>query len=303
MREKGLGMILKETVAAEQAGMRLDDGAALLFETLSKTRVRRIVDLGGCTVNGAMVRVASRTLRQGDEIVLGVMEPERFKDLAYTAESLIYEDGEVVGVCKPAGFNSQRTPYQLKGTVEYAIGVYLKCAASGEPVRIIHRLDRGTSGVMLFPKNRAAAARLSLQLKEGRVEKRYLALVSGTPPEGEWLVDQPIAKVGSARYGVARPGKEAQTGFKVVAQGDGAALVEARPFTGRTHQIRVHLAHCGLPIVGDSTYGGVAAPRMMLHCSSMAFEGRDGRVITVTARPDEEYQEICRSKTVGGFEF
>jgi RluA family pseudouridine synthase len=291
-------MIVKETVTAAQAGMRLDDGAALLFEALSKTRVRRIVDLGGCTVNGVMVRVASRTLRQGDEIVLGVMEPGRFRELVYTAETVLYEDGEVVAVCKPAGFNSQRTPYQLKGTVEYAIGVYLKCGASGEPVRIIHRLDRGTSGVMLFPKNRTAAARLSLQLKEGRVEKRYLALVSGVPPAGEWLVDQPIAKVGSARYGVARPGKEAQTGFRVVAQGDGAALVEARPFTGRTHQIRVHLAHCGLPIVGDSTYGGGSAARMMLHCCSMAFEGRDGGLITVTALPDEEYQQICRSKAV-----
>jgi RluA family pseudouridine synthase len=185
--------------------------------------------------------------------------------------------------------------------VEYAIGVYLKCGASGEPVRIIHRLDRGTSGVMLFPKNRTAAARLSLQLKEGRVEKRYLALVSGVPPAGEWLVDQPIAKVGSARYGVARPGKEAQTGFRVVAQGDGAALVEARPFTGRTHQIRVHLAHCGLPIVGDSTYGGVGAARMMLHCCSRAFEGRDGGVITVTAGLDEEYRQICGQEGVFGF--
>lgn len=296
-------MIVKKTVTAEQAGMRLDDGAALLFGTLSKTRLRGIIDLGGCTVNGTMVRVASRALREGDEIVLGVMEPGRFRELVYTAETVLYEDRDVVGVCKPAGFNSQRTPYQLKGTVEYAVGVYLKLAASGEPVRIVHRLDRGTSGVMLFPKHRAAAALLSQQLKEGRVEKRYLALVSGTPAEQEWLVDQPIAKIGSARYGVARPGKEAQTGFRVVASGDGAALVEARPFTGRTHQIRVHLAHCGLPIVGDSTYGGEAAPRMMLHCRSMAFEDRDGRVITVTAGLDEEYQQICMSKSVDTLQF
>lgn len=296
-------MIVKKTVTAEQAGMRLDDGAALLFGTLSKTRLRGIIDLGGCTVNGTMVRVASRALREGDEIVLGVMEPGRFRELVYTAETVLYEDRDVVGVCKPAGFNSQRTPYQLKGTVEYAVGVYLKLAASGEPVRIVHRLDRGTSGVMLFPKHRAAAALLSQQLKEGRVEKRYLALVSGTPAEQEWLVDQPIAKIGSARYGVARPGKEAQTGFRVVASGDGAALVEARPFTGRTHQIRVHLAHCGLPIVGDSTYGGEAAPRMMLHCRSMAFEDRDGRVITVTAGLDEEYQQICSCKSVDTLQF
>ncbi|MGA7828607.1 MAG: RluA family pseudouridine synthase [Geobacteraceae bacterium] len=296
-------MILKETVAAAQAGMRLDDGAALLFDGLSKTRLRRIIDLGGCTVNGTMVRVASRTLRQGDEIVLGVMEPGRYKELVYCSESILYEDDEMLGLCKPAGFNSQRTPYQLKGTVEYAVGVYLKCAASGEPVRIIHRLDRGTSGVMIFPKNRAAAARLSHLLKEGRVEKRYLALVTGAVPDREWLVDQPIAKVGSARYGVARPGKEAQTMFRVVAEGEGTALVEARPLTGRTHQIRVHLAHCGLPIVGDSTYGGEHAPRMMLHCRSMAFKGKDGGRISVTAELDEEFRQICSDKFVDASQF
>jgi RluA family pseudouridine synthase len=296
-------MIVKKTVAAEQAGMRLDDGAALLFDTLSKTRLRRIIDLGGCTVNGTMVRVASRTLREGDEIVLGVMEPGRFRDLVYTAETVLYEDADVVAVCKPAGFNSQRTPYQLKGTVEYAIGVYLKLAASGEPVRIVHRLDRGTSGVMLFPKHRSSAALLSRLLKDGQVEKRYLALVAGTPADQEWLVDQPIAKIGSARYGVARPGKEARTGFKVMASGDGGALVEARPFTGRTHQIRVHLAHCGLPIVGDTTYGGKGAPRMMLHCHAMTFEGKDGRMITVTAPMDEDFERICREMGVQGSMF
>lgn len=296
-------MIVKKSVAASQAGMRLDDGAALLFDGLSKTRLRKIIDLGGCAVNGTMVRVASRTLHEGDEIILGVMEPGRFRDLVYTADTVLYEDRDVVGVCKPSGFNSQRTPYQLKGTVEYAIGVYLKCAGSGEPVRIVHRLDRGTSGVMLFPKNRQAAAWLSRLLKEGRMEKRYLALVTGDPPAGEWLVDQPIAKVGSARYGVATPGKEARTVLRVVARGDGAALVEARPLTGRTHQVRVHLAHCGLPIVGDTTYGGAPAPRLMLHCRAMTFEGRDGHTVTVTAPVGEDYKQFCRSRSVCSDEF
>jgi 23S rRNA-/tRNA-specific pseudouridylate synthase len=103
-------------------------------------------------------------------------------------------------------------------------GVYLKAAASGEPVRIVHRLDRGTSGVMLFPKDRRSAARLSTQFKEGRIEKRYLALVAGEPLDNEWLLDAPIAKVGSARYGVATPGKEAQTEFRVVARAGGGGV-------------------------------------------------------------------------------
>ena len=287
-------MIVKGTVTAAEAGKRLDDAAALLFPALSKSRIRRIIDLGGCAVNETMVRVASRTLREGDGIILGVMEPGRFQDLAYGREDILHEDADVVAVCKPAGFNSQRTPYQLKGTVEYAVGAYLRENGSEEPVRIVHRLDRGTSGVMLFPKNRRAAARLSSLLKDGYMEKRYLALVTGEVGEREWFVDAPIAKVGVSRYGVATPGKEARTEFRILAAEGRAALVEARPLTGRTHQIRVHLAHSGLPIVGDTTYDGVAASRLMLHCRSMAYPGEDGRTVVVTAPPDTEFAEVCR---------
>ena len=288
-------MILKGIVTAGEAGKRLDEATAILFPALSKSRIRRIINLGGCAVNDTMVRVASRPLREGDGVILGIMEPERFRDLVYTREDILYENSELVAIGKPAGFNSQRTPYQLKGTVEYAVGVYLKEEGIEEPVRIVHRLDRGTSGVMLFPKNRRAAARLSALLKDGLMEKRYLALVTGKPEAEEWTVDAPIAKVGTSRYGVATPGKEAQTEFRILAEGEGAALVEARPFTGRTHQIRVHLAHSGLPIVGDSTYGGVAASRMMLHCRSMAFEDEGGTLCTVTGPPDDEFVEVCRT--------
>ena len=277
-------MILKETVAAAQAGMRLDDGAALLFEGLSKTRLRRIIDLGGCTVNGTMVRVASRALRQGDEIVLGVMEPGRFKDLVYCSESILYEDEEVVGVCKPAGFNSQRTPYQLKGTVEYAVGVYLKCAAerrtgadhSPAGSRYVRGDDLSEESRSRGPAVAVVEGRTGGEALPGPGDRSCLRMrVAGGPADSK------------SRFGALRGGQAGQGGADRLqgrGRGDGAALVEARPLTGRTHQIRVHLAHCGLPIVGDSTYGGVAAPRMMLHCRSMAFEGKDGRVISVTAR-------------------
>ena len=150
-------MILTGRAGTEQSGLRLDDGAKELFPQLSKGQIRRIIDLGGCAVNQVMVRVASRTLKAGDELALGVMEPERFVEVRYEKRDLLYESNDYLAVNKAAGINSQRTPYQFKGTVEYAVGAYLQELGSKEPARVIHRLDRGTSGVMFFPKNKQAA--------------------------------------------------------------------------------------------------------------------------------------------------
>ncbi len=286
-------MILKGTVAAEQVGMRLDDGARELFPRLSKGEIRRVIDRGGCTVSGVLVRVASRTLREGDEIALGVMEVERFTELSYTVEDMLFEDREYLAVNKKAGINSQRTPYQLKGTVEYAVEQYLKATGVNEPARVIHRLDIGTSGVMFFPKKKSAATHISALLKTGKVEKRYWALVEGNPVADEWREEGAIARLSKFRYGIAGKGMKATTLFRVISRGSGAALVEARPLTGRTHQIRVHLAHVGLPVVGDQAYGGPPAPRMMLHCRSMSFRAANGRPISATAPVDADFIKVC----------
>ncbi len=288
-------MILTARVGEAQAGMRLDDVAAGLFPELSKTRIRKIIDWGGCAVGQVMVRVASRPLKEGDEISLGLLEPERCVEYALTEGEIVYEDREYVAVNKPVGINSQRTPYQLKGTMEYAVDVYLKSQGIREPARVVHRLDRGTSGVMFFPKSGRPATHISYMLKTGGVEKVYWALIAASPDEERWEVDAPIAKLSKFRYGTAIPGKPAETQFRVLVRGAGATLVEARPLTGRTHQIRVHLVHCGLPIVGDATYGGEHAARMMLHCRSMAFRTRDGREVRAEAPVDEAFLETCRS--------
>lgn len=288
-------MILIATVGPQQEGMRLDDGAKALFPQLSKGEIRKIIDWGGCTVSQALVRVASRALREGEEISLGVMEAERRVELLYSKADLLYEDRNFLAISKAAGINSQRTPYQLKGTVEYAVTCYLRSEGLNEPARVIHRLDRGTSGVMIFPKNKQAATYISLLLKQGEVEKVYWAVVDRVPDEESWTVDAPIAKLNKFRYGVALPGKESVTSFRVIAQGEGATLIEARPRTGRTHQIRVHLAHCDLPIIGDAPYGGTPAPRMMLHCRQMSFVNQNGREVVATAQVDGAFQEICRS--------
>ncbi len=287
-------MILKAVAGPEQAGKRLDDGASQLFPQLSRTRLRKIIDWGGCTVDNVKVRVASRPLRGGEEIVIGVIEDENRRDLVYSSADMLHEDSGCLAVNKEAGINCQRTPYQLKGTVEFAVERYLKTRGNTEPARIVHRLDRGTSGVMIFPKNRKYAAYLCALLKEGKIEKKYLALATGTPPGASWEVNAPIAKIAKSRYGVASPGKDARTLFRVIAEGKGAALVEASPLTGRTHQIRVHLAHLGLPIVGDEVYGGVPAPRLMLHCLSMSFRKAEGGNLAITAPVDEAFDAVCR---------
>ena len=288
-------MILRKTVGKEQDNLRLDDAIATLNAGISKSEARRIIDRGGCTVNVALVRVASRSVKTGDVIEIGIMEAGRFRELLLPSEALLYEDGELIAVNKPAGINSQRTPYQLKGTLEYWVSEYFKAGGNSEPARVVHRLDRGTSGTMLFPKNRPAAAWLSKQFQDGLVDKLYLALVCGRPDQKEWSVDAPIGKVASARYGIVEGGRPSKTEFRTVASSGDLSLVEARPLTGRTHQIRVHLASIGLSILGDATYGGLPAGRMMLHCSAMTFQNSKKVEITVTAPLDGEFEKRVRA--------
>ncbi|MFZ4856558.1 MAG: RluA family pseudouridine synthase [Desulfuromonadaceae bacterium] len=284
-------MIVRKTVGNEQHNERLDDAIALLCTGVSKSEARRIIDRGGCTVNVALVRVASRSVKAGDVIEIGIMGTGEFRELHLRPEALLYEDAELIAVSKPAGINSQRTPYQLKGTLEYWVSEYFKTQGSNEPARVVHRLDRGTSGAMLFPKHRPAAARFSKQFQDGQIEKLYLALVSGRPQEEKWIVDAPIGKIASARYGVVEGGKASVTEFRTVASSGDISLIEARPLTGRTHQIRVHLASIGLPILGDSTYGGQVAGRMMLHCASMTFHNAGNVLINVNAPLNGEFEE------------
>lgn len=286
-------MILTAVVDGAQAGMRLDDGLKELFPQLSKTEIRRLLDWGSCTVNMALVRVASRQLKAGDAIALGLIEKERCLDLNYTREEMLYEDRDCLAVNKAAGINSQRTPYQLKGTAEYAVTCYLRSQGVNEEARIVHRLDRGTSGVLFFPKHKKAAGYIAGEFKAGRVEKLYWAVAVGSPATDCWRVNAPIGKLNKFRYGVMTPGKESITEFRVIARGEGVFLVEARPLTGRTHQIRVHLSHSGFPIVGDTAYAGPPAGRIMLHCREMRFRGAAGQPVAAVAEPDDVFQEIC----------
>jgi 23S rRNA-/tRNA-specific pseudouridylate synthase len=152
----------------------------------------------------------------GDQVSAGIMESGRFRELELPSSAILYQDSELVALAKPTGIPSQRTPYQLKGTMEYWVSQFLQQHGKQEPARIVHRLDRGTSGVMLFPKHRQGAARLSALFKDGEIEKYYLAVVSGTPAQEWWEVEGNIAKLGSARWGINPAGRPAKTGFRLL---------------------------------------------------------------------------------------
>lgn len=285
-------MILELFIDIEHCSQRLDDALAALAK-ISRAEARRIIDRGGCAVNLKMVRVASRNVAANDRLTVGIMEPGRFRELCLPPNALVYQDKELMALYKPAGVASQRTPYQLKGTLEYWVAEEFKRQGIKEAVRIVHRLDRGTSGLMLFPKHRQEAAWLSEQFRLGSIEKKYLALVDGVPADDSWQVDGAIGKLGSGRWGIMPEGRAARTDFRLITALDGVSLVEALPLTGRTHQIRVHLATCGLPIVGDSTYGGKAAQRMMLHCAELAWTRRSGELLRLQALPDADFISCC----------
>jgi len=289
-----MNMIIKKIITAEQHGLRLDDALAAVA-AVSKSEARRIIDRGGCALNASMVRVASRTVKAGDSIEAGIMEAGRFQEFVLSPEEIVYEDDQFIAVNKPAGINTQRTPYQLKGTLEYSVSEYFRQHGINEPARVVHRLDRGTSGVMLFPKQKKAAAWLSLRFHDSEIEKHYLALVTGEILQEEWIVTEPIGKIASARYGIVVGGKSAETAFRRISTSGRYTLVEATPRTGRTHQIRVHLASCGVPIVGDSTYGGEPAGRMMLHCAALSFNNQHGKLLTISAPTDEQFNFFQQS--------
>jgi len=289
-------MILRKTVTNDAAGKRLDEVVSLLCENVSRSEARRIIDRGGCALNGVMVRVASRVVKPKDIIEVGVMEPGRFQDLQLAHEAILLENSDLVAVNKPSGINTQRTPYQLKGTMEYWVAEHFRRRGINEPVRVIHRLDRGTSGAMLFPKSKRAAAKLSGFFHDGLVTKRYLALVNGSSSAEPWTINGAIGKIGVGRYGIFSGGRPARTLFRALEISGRYSLVEASPLTGRTHQIRVHLEASGLPIIGDTTYGGETADRMMLHCAILTFGYDANSLVSVSAPLDAPFESQLREK-------
>jgi RluA family pseudouridine synthase len=199
-----------------------------------------------------------------------------------------YEDGEVLVYNKESGRPSLPVPYDSHNNAQAAL-----IRLFGRPLWLIHRLDMGTSGLLLFAKTRRAAGFLGKSFARGAVKKRYLALSAGPPPEWrERDVSAPIAKVQNRfTVRVNGPGLSARTRFRVLAAKGGLVLFLAIPYTGRTHQIRLHLSLLEYPVIGDPFYGGGPGERLMLRASGLSFGHPSGQRRIVLGGPWEEADE------------
>jgi 23S rRNA pseudouridine1911/1915/1917 synthase len=277
-------------VTAGEAPKRVDVFLANREPTVSRSALQRLINEGHITINGRVVKPGQK-IKPGDRIVLEIPRPE---PLALEPEpiplEILYEDGSLVVLNKPAGLVVHPAPGHWSGTLVNALlhhfgapGGSLSSIGGKERPGLVHRLDKETSGVMVVAKTDQAHRTLAGQFKQHSITRVYEALTWGAVRKSEGVVELAIGrdtkerKKFSAR--TANP-KASATVYKVVQRfGKLATQVELFPRTGRTHQIRVHLAALGHPVLGDSTYGGrkvreaggVPIPRVMLHARTLGF--------------------------------
>jgi len=281
------------TLAVDEAGAgeRLDRWLAARLPDLSRARLQSVIAQGGVVVDGRPARPARR-LKAGQTVSVRLPAPAPAVPLPEDIPlSVVHEDRHLLVVDKPAGLVVHPGAGRASGTLVNALLHRVRdLSGVGGVLRpgIVHRLDRGTSGLLVVAKDDATHIALSRQFAGRRVEKEYLAVVLGVPRRAEGTIDAPIGRdpANRKRMSVRAPrGRAARSAYRVVEAFDGAALVRVRIATGRTHQIRVHLAALGHPVAGDPTYGGrrarsgrpearaalEALDRPALHAARLAF--------------------------------
>ncbi len=269
----------------ERRGARLDRALAALLPDHSRAALQRLLRDGRVLVDGAVGRAAAR-VRGGERVTID-LPPVVPAGLA--AEDLplriLHEDRDLIVIDKCAGMVVHPGAGARAGTLVNALLHHcrdLSGIGGVERPGIVHRLDRDTSGVLVVAKNDAAHRSLARQFKDRSVTKVYEALVWGAPRPPEGLIDEPVGRHPTARVKMAitASGRPARTNYRMIAACGPASLLEIRPETGRTHQIRVHLSALGHPIVGDPVYGGEwrpgrgAATRALVEAAGLALHAR-----------------------------
>ena len=277
-------MVVKSQQFQVESGLgriRLDDYLFARFGSLSRMYLRDLVRTNQVIVNGDYPNIGTR-LRANDFIEMSVdmsrgtsMQPE---DIPL---DIVYEDGAVIVVNKPAGMLVHPTHRDKNGTLLNALTFYLnkkdltQSRKDAETVRpgLVHRLDKGTSGLMVIAKSVATHRKLAREFMKKRVKKRYVALVDGLIAENEGEIESRIGRYAEKKiWDVKEDGKSAVSRFCVLDRFTDSTLVELEPVTGRTNQLRIHCASIGHPIVGDVQRGGREFARLCLHAFWLSFK-------------------------------
>jgi 23S rRNA pseudouridine955/2504/2580 synthase len=289
-------------IGPERDGQRIDNALSTLLKGVPKSVIYRILRTGQVRVNGKRAKPDTR-LTAGDLLrVPPVRVAEKHEtegpaagQVAEAAAAVIFEDKHFLVIDKPSGMASHGGSGVSHGAIEL-----MRAGRPHEHLELVHRLDRDTSGVLVFAKTRAGLTGLQAAIREGQVVKQYLCLMVGHPAKAKFNVNVPLAKSvlqgGERMVRVSDNGKPSLTFFQEMEQYPGARLMQATLGTGRTHQIRVHAAHIGHPLAGDPKYGDREAnkrfrnkglQRLFLHASHMGFE-LDGRAYSFsTPLPDD----------------
>ena len=247
-------------------GMALADHVAEHL-LIASEEASDLIDFGSIQIESRQERNPRRKLEGSEEI--RVYWPRKGTRRFYEVDPgrILFRDASLLAYDKEAGVPSQQTPSDGYNNLFAALFRFLEGEGCPDPyVALHHRLDRETSGVMIFAVHRSVNARLGRTFQQHRVVKDYLAWVSGNPSRDRWVSSQDIGRT-KGRYCVFPKGrgKSAETAFQVLLKAEDRSLLLARPTTGRTHQIRLHLAAAGHPVLGDRLYGGKPANRLYLH--------------------------------------
>lgn len=269
-------------VPSSAVGQRLDLFLAEVSADLSRTLAKKLIDLGGVHVNGRRVRSCSLAVKNNDQIEIYV---DHFPTDPYriTENDIVFRDQYLIVLNKPALIDTQPTHARFKGTLYEALQWHLK-----DPYRpqqkpelgMVQRLDRGTSGLIVFSIHPRAHKKMTEIFVEHRVEKRYLALVCGVPDSSKAEIRSLLARSRKENKvkSVAKGGKEAITRYELVADLNDFSLLDIDLLTGRSHQIRAHMSEHGHPLLGDHRYGGprsvsgLDVARPLLHACKLSFE-------------------------------
>ena len=295
-------------VPEESAGLRLDRFLAVSFEEYSRSYLTRIIDHGRVTRNGTTARKRDN-VTAGDEVTVDWPPPEQLQlDSEAFDLPILFEDEDILVIDKPADLVVHPGAGTQSGTLVNALLGYdydsfTEMADDNARPGIVHRLDKDTSGVIIVARNPIARDRLSAAFAERQVEKIYLAITAGAPAADSGETRSPIGRHPKHRKKMAvveRNGKNAVTLWNVLSRSAEAALLQVQLETGRTHQIRVHLAHEKLPIVGDYLYGSsrctIEAPRQMLHAWRLGIRHpRTKELMTFAAPVPDDFLAVARN--------